>query len=72
MTWSFSQLVKEHGEERALELLYTQKGYGEFEGPYHKPPQPKAESNTCPLCGLPLSSRKRCGPVDVAIPPEVS
>lgn len=59
-TWSYSQLVKDHGEERALELLATMKGYGEFRLPVKKPAQ--TDSNRCILCGEMLSSKRRCGP----------
>lgn len=58
-TWSYSQLVRDHGEERALELLASMTGYGEFRLPVKKPGQ--KESNCCILCGEPLSSKKMCG-----------
>lgn len=70
MTWSYSELVKEHGEERALELLSVQKGYGRYGEARHAPRV--TMSNTCWLCGEPWSSKKSCGPVDTSILPRVS
>ena len=66
MSWSYSALVREHGEERALELLADKTGYGDF-GRYEPnlPTDGPTERNIparCPLCGEAWSSRRPCGP----------
>lgn len=63
MTWSFSALVREHGEDRAFELLAEQKGYGDF-GPIIDQTDNRNASNIpdrCPICNEPWSSRRSCG-----------
>lgn len=60
MTWSYTALKREHGEEKALLMLADMKGMGQYAGPVKSEPRP-VQSDTCILCGLPLSSRKRCG-----------
>lgn len=60
MTWSFSELKRQHGEERALEMLASMKGFGEFGGPVKSEPKPVLTDN-CPFCGEKWSSKRRCG-----------
>ena len=64
-SWSYSQLVKEYGEDVALEMLAGMTGYGDFGRMIETQPKPEPPSigTHCPLCGLPWSSKKSCGPV---------
>ena len=59
MTWSYSELVKQHGEERALELLQEQRGFGRSGEP--TTPRKSSIPERCPLCGESWGSNKSCG-----------
>lgn len=61
MSWSYSALVKEHGEEKALLLLYEQTGFGQFGGPVKTDTRKYELPDRCPLCGEQWSSKKSCG-----------
>lgn len=60
MTWSYTELKRKHGEEKALEMLAGMTGYGEAGGPIMTR-RPVKESDRCPFCNEPWSSKKRCG-----------
>ena len=41
MSWSFSALKRQYGEERALEMLQNQRGFGEYAPVTNRPTQLK-------------------------------
>lgn len=59
MTWSYTDLKRKHGEDKALEMLATMTGFGQYK-PVKDVPRERS-AGVCILCGVPLSVNKRCG-----------